>query len=71
MRLNELEKASEPTEPLSDEKSEIVLTQFRDDDPNIDPHLRELSKQLVGLSAQVRMVLSLYLPQFDWGGSEV
>jgi hypothetical protein len=54
------------------ESGDITLTQFRDTD-SIDPHLEELCGQLVGLTSpgQVRAVLSLYLPQFDWGGQEV
>ena len=54
------------------ESDDITLTQFKDTDP-IDPHLEELCGQLVGLTSpgQVRAVLSLYLPQFDWGGQEV
>jgi hypothetical protein len=50
----------------------ITLTQFKDTDP-IDPHLSELADQLVGLtsSGQVKAVLSLYLPQLDWGGTTV
>ena len=55
-----------------DEHDDITLTQFQDDDP-IDPHLANLCSDLVGLTSpgQMRAVLSSYLPELDWGGTEV
>ena len=67
-------KSDRKPEPLHepDDESDITLTQFSDDD-SYDLHLRELCEDLVGLTSpgQVRAVLSLYLPEIDWGGTEV
>jgi hypothetical protein len=76
MNLQEIivkpEREPESLHKPNDESDDITLTQFKDDTV-IDPHLEELAHQLVGLtsSGQVKAVLSLYLPQFDWGGTEV
>ena len=53
------------------DEDEIALTQFKTTD-DIDPWLAELCDQLVGLdnAVQVRMVLSLYFDELDWGGRE-
>ena len=72
MWLYEIDISPEHDKPSDDESDDIVLTQFSDDDPS-DPCLRKLCDDLVGLTSpgQVAAVLSLYLPQFDWGGTEV
>ena len=55
-----------------DRQDDISLTDFREDD-SIAQHLKDLCEDLVGLSSpgQVRAVLSLYLPEIEWGGTEV
>lgn len=76
MNLREIITNLEPDHAIryepDDANDVIALKQFRDDDP-IDPWLRELSEQLVGLknAVQVRMVLSLYLDEYHWGGTEM
>ena len=76
MNLQEIivkpERNPEPLHHPDDRSDDVSLTQFRDNDP-IDPHLRELTQQLVGLTSpgQVAAVLSLYLPHLDFGGTEV
>jgi len=71
MRLSEIVKKPESQKPSNNE-SGVGLTQFREDD-DIDPELRELCDNLVGLtsSTQARTILSLYFPQYFWGGIEV
>lgn len=78
MNLQEIivknDRAPESLHQSDDRQDEITLTQFKNKD-DIDPRLRELCDQLVGLdnAVQVRMVLSLYLDDYDidWGGTRV
>jgi len=55
-----------------DDGSDLVLTQFsKEDEIEIEPWMSEVCDQLVGLenAVQVRMVLSLYFDELDWGGT--
>ena len=75
MNLQEIiiksDRESESLHGPDGEDDNLTLTQFTDT-PS-DPHLRDLLQDLVGLTSpgQCAAVLSLYLPQFDWGGREI
>jgi hypothetical protein len=71
MKISEVIKEAKSRKP-SVEVPEIELIQFREDD-DIDPELRELCDNLVGLtsSTQARAILSVYFPELDWGGRKV
>lgn len=73
MKLNELEiDTASRTRSPDTESDDLTLTQFSDDD-EIDPELRELSEEILKAESAVhaRMILSLYFPQYNWGGQQV
>ena len=59
-------------ELLVEPDDDLTLTRFGPEDA-IPSWMAELCDQLVGLenAVQVRMVLSLYFDELDWGGAEV
>ena len=69
MNINEL---LVDTDTVEDDGSDLVLTQYSDED-DIPDDLRELSELLVGVESavQARMILALFFPELEWGGQEV
>ena len=66
MQLRELKNG-----PERSESADIKMKKFSDED-DIHPQIRELSESLFNAESvvHVRMILSLYFPDFDWGGTE-
>jgi hypothetical protein len=72
MQLDELLVGPQQLNLSDDESDDISLTQYSDDDV-IPDELRELSELLVGVESavQARMILALFFPELEWGGTEV
>ena len=72
MKLNELDiDTASRTRSPDTEPDDLTLTRFSDDD-DCDPELRELSEEILKAESavQVRMILALYFPQYNWGGQQ-
>ena len=73
MKLNELDiDTASRTPSANSESDDLILTRFRDDD-DCAPELRELSEEILKAESavQVRMILALFFPQYNWGGQKV